>query len=224
MNEEKQNREYYQETFREVHAPRGMAERLRNMEEGKNKKKAGSVAKWIAVAAVAAVVLFAGSNGVAYATTGSTWVETLVYNLTLNGIEYDVDLNEIKNQNGTIRYEGKFQEANGDESKLFIDSDGGVIIATAVAELWGSEGRIYLKDGDLKIDVTDDLSDDGYATGTYERNGFTKEYRVYESGDWYSYDVRTIYDGAAEDWPEQKLIPVQSGSVVAGTPTPTPEP
>ena len=77
MNEEKQNREYYQETFREVHAPQGMAERLMNMEEGKNKKKAGSVAKWIAVAAVAAVVLFAGSNGIAYATTGSNWVEKL---------------------------------------------------------------------------------------------------------------------------------------------------
>ena len=77
MNEEKQNREYYQETFREVHATIGMAERLMNMEEWKNKKKAGSVAKWIAIAAVAAVILFAGSNGVAYATTGSTWVEKL---------------------------------------------------------------------------------------------------------------------------------------------------
>lgn len=77
MNEEKQNREYYQETFREVHAPQGMAERLMNMEEGKSKKKAGYAAKWIAVAAVAAVALFAGSNGIAYATTGSTWVEKL---------------------------------------------------------------------------------------------------------------------------------------------------
>lgn len=77
MNEEKQNQAYFQETFREVHAPQELAERLRNMEELKNKKKAGSVAKWIAVAAVAAVVLFAGSNGVAYATTGSTWVEKL---------------------------------------------------------------------------------------------------------------------------------------------------
>lgn len=77
MNEEKQNQQFYQETFREVHVPQGMAERLMNMEEGKNKKKAGSVAKWIAIAAVAAVVLFAGSNGVAYATTGSTWVEKL---------------------------------------------------------------------------------------------------------------------------------------------------
>jgi len=224
MNEEKQNREYYQETFREVHAPQGMAERLMNMEEGKNKKNAGYVAKWIAIAAVAAVVLFAGSNGIAYATTGSTWVETMVYKLTLHGIEYDVDLN-VKNQNGEIRYEGKFQEADGDESTLFIDSDGNVTIATAVAELRGSKGRIYLKDGDVEIDVTDDLSDDGYATGTYERNGFTKEYRIYESGDWYSYDVRTIYDGVPEyDWLERETIPAHQESVVVGTPTPTPEP
>ena len=77
MNEEKQNQQFYQETFREVHAPGGMTERLMNMEEGKNKKKAGSVARWIAIAALAAVILFAGSNGVAYATTGSTWVEKL---------------------------------------------------------------------------------------------------------------------------------------------------
>lgn len=223
MKEEKQNREYYQETFREVHAPQGMAERLMNMEEGKNKKKAGSVAKWIAIAAVAAVVLFAGSNGIAYATTGSTWMETLVYKLTLHGIEYDVDLNEIKNQNGEIRYEGKFQEADGDESTIFVDSDGSATIATAIAELWGSNDRIYLRDGDIEIDVTDDLSDDGYATGTYERNGFTKEYQVYENGYWYSYDVRTIYDGVPEyDWPERKPIPAHQKSVVVGTPTPAP--
>ena len=73
MNEEKQNREYYQETFREVHAPGGMAERLMNMKEGKNKKKAGSVAKWIAVAAVAAVVFgpLGGESSVCLGTDGT---------------------------------------------------------------------------------------------------------------------------------------------------------
>lgn len=118
MNEEKQNQEYYQKTFREVHAPQELAERLRNMEEGKNKKKAGSVAKWIAVAAVAAVVLFAGSNGIAYATTGSTWVEKLFTRDVELVVEDDricivdgdtvIDVTEDLNNFGraTGRYEG----------------------------------------------------------------------------------------------------------------------
>lgn len=180
MNEEKKNQEYYQETFREVHAPQGLAERLMDMEEMKNRKKSGSVARWVAVAAVAAVVLFAGSNGVAYATTGSTWVETLVYKLTLRNVEYDVELKEWKQGNGESFYNGIFLEENGDQSYLLLDDDGKEIVfydlQTCVRQ---SEDRIYLVDEDyLEIDITEELQKNGYAEGSYEKNGSTKEYKV----------------------------------------------
>lgn len=226
MNEEKQNKVYFQETFREVHAPQELAERLMNMEELKN-KKVGSVAKWLAVAAVAAVILFAGSNGIAYAMTGNTWMETLVYKLTLEGVEYDVDLQEQKKGNGETWYTGTFQEEDGDESKLILINDGTLplIVTSQSAELRGSNGNWYIKDGDIQIDVTKDLNEDGQASGTYERNGYTKEYRVWRNdAGQVTYAVRTIYDGMEEEWSTDKLMPVESGGAIAAPPTPTPEP
>lgn len=235
MNEEKQNQTYYQETFREVHAPQELAERLRNMEEGKNKKKAGSVAKWIAVAAVAAVILFAGSNGVAYAMTGSTWLETMVYKLTLRNEEYDVDLKAWEQGNGEVHYNGMFQENNGDESLMWLNKDGkAVVISDIKTSFRRSEDKVYLVDeGYLEIDITEDLQKNGVAVGSYEKNGSTKEYKIWEENGQLKMDLTIIYeDGTEHHSHRQELVPssnsetitepVQGGTVAS--PTPTPEP
>lgn len=174
MNEEKQNQTYYQETFREVHAPQNLAERLRNMEAVKNKKKTNSVAKGFAVAAIAAVVLFAGSNVVAYATTGSTWVETVMEEFMRPGVD------------------------------LIVEED-----------------RVCIVDGDKVIDVTEELKNTGSVQGTYETEDCIKEYKVYIKGGQHHLDVKYHYKEKAK---ENEFRPVQSGMVVAGTPTPTPEP
>ncbi|MBR6642226.1 MAG: hypothetical protein IKL28_01035 [Lachnospiraceae bacterium] len=235
MNEEKQNQTYYQETFREVHAPQDLAERLMKMEERTNKKKAGSAAKWIAIAAVAAVVLFAGSNGIAYATTGSTWVETMVYKLTLRNVEYDVDLKEWKRGNGESFYNGKFQENNGDESFLWLDEDGKAFVYSDInTSFLRSEDRVYFVDkGYMEIDITEELQKNGQAVGSYEKNGSIKEYKIWEENGQLRMDLKIIYeDGTETNYHRQELVssgnsepitdPVHGGSVAS--PTPTPEP
>lgn len=220
MNEEKQNQHFYQETFREVHAPQGMAERLMNMEEGKNKKNAGSVAKWIAVAAVAAVVLFAGSNGVAYATTGSTWVETMVQKIKINGVEYDVDMEERQKSNGDVYFVGSVELGNGDVSNVkyeTLDDEFSTLMVSIEYShsLRVKDGRAYVTDIDTEIDVTDEVLKNGQATGTYEVNGYTKEYRVWKDGEWYLHEIKTLYDGMEEDewWNNVEIF---------AAPTPTP--
>lgn len=225
MNEEKQNQEYYQETFREVHAPEGMTERLMNMEEGKNKKKAGSVAKWIAVAAVAAVVLFAGSNGIAYATIGSTWMETLVQRIKINGVEYDVELEERQKSDGEIYYAGSVELGNGDVSEVTYEQIDDVFFAIGVSmdyshRLKVKDGRAYVTDIDIEIDVTDEILKNGQATGTYEVNGYTKEYRVWKEGGYYRHEIKTLYDGMEEDewWNTGNRMEF----FAAPTPTPAP--
>ena len=169
MNEEKKNQEYFQETFREVHASQELAERLMNMEELKNRKKAGLVSKWLVVAAVAAVALFAGSNGVAYAMTGSTWVE-----------------------------------------KIFTGPS---------AELVVKDDSVWIVDGDIVIDVTEELENSGQVSGTYETDECTKEYMVYIRNGQHHLDVKYHYEGTEE---MDGLRPIQSGVVIAGTPTPAP--
>lgn len=45
-------------------------------------------------------------------------------------------------------------------------------------------GKIYLVDGELKLDITEDAKD-GTASGTYEKDGLTYEYEVIQSnGTW----------------------------------------
>lgn len=221
MNEDKQNQSFYQETFCEVHAPGGMAERLMNMEEV-SQKKSISVAKWVAVAVVAAVVLFAGSNGVAYATTGSTWVEMLVQRIKINGVEYDVKLEERQKSDGEIYYAGSVELGNGDVSEVTYEQIDDVFFAIGVSmdyshSLKVKDGRAYVTDIDIEIDVTDEVLKNGQATGTYEVNGYTKEYRVWKDGEWYHYEIKTLYDGMEEDewWNNVEIF---------AAPTPTPAP
>ena len=173
MNEEKQNKQYYQETFHEVHAPQALAERMRNMNDGKHKKKAGTFVKGLAVAAAAAVVFLIGGDGIAYATTGSSVVSTWVE---------------------------KF--FSGPKEQIVLEDD-----------------RVYIVDGDVKIDVTDELREKGQAIGTYEKDGSTKDYCVLVQNGQHILDIRYYSD--VED--ENGLIPSQSVFILAGTPTPTPE-
>ena len=225
MNEEKQNQTYFKEAFHEVHAPRRLAERVMNVEELKRKKKAGSAAKWLAVAAVAAVVLFAGSNVVAYATTGNTWVETLVYKITVGGAEYDVEMEAQQKQNGDIYYSGSIDHGNGDVSEVKYEKINDRLSSLSVSTEFSGylkvrDDRAYIMDDGIEIDVTDEVLKNGQAVGTYEVNGFTKEYKVWKSGEYYHHEIKTIYDGMEEDewWNFGQSVEFFAD------PTPTPQP
>lgn len=171
MNEEKQNKQYYQETFREVHAPQALAERIGNMSEVKNKKRPGMIAKGLAAAAAAAVILFAGGNGIAYATTGSSLFELLRPEL---------------------------------KAKIVLEDD-----------------CVYIVDGDIKIDVTKELQENGRASGTYEKDGKTKEYCVVNPDGQLILTLDLQYYSETEG--DNGLLLVQEVFGLAGTPTPAPE-
>ena len=171
MNEEKQNRKFYQETFREVHAPQALAERIGNMNELKNKRRPGMIAKGLAVAAAAAVILFAGGNGIAYATTGSSLFELL-------------------------QPESK--------AKIVVEDD-----------------RVYVVDGDIKFDVTDELKEKGQASGTYEKDGRTKDYCVTNPDGQLVLLLDFQYSSDLID--ENGLALTGQLYILPGTPTPVPE-
>lgn len=130
-------------------------------------KKIGmSAAKKLAVAAAVAAVLFAGSNGVAYAMTGSTWLETVVVKLNINGAWQEMEMEGEVLEDGTVQYSGTVEVP--DETTEFE--------RTEVVE---ENGNVYLVDGDVKIDITEDVAD-GTASGTYEKNGVAYQYEVKE--------------------------------------------
>lgn len=190
MREEKIRR-LYRETFDEVHASDEMLRKVINM---KDDKKTGikRISKRVActAAALAAVALIS-SNAVAYAATGSTWVEKIKYSIAGKDYEAtitksdsgDVSSVEIKSEDDMKGFTYELsEEYDYSKSRLEVD-DEQVTLDTLV------EGdRIYLISDSQKIDITDRF-EDGVCTGEYEENGKTYTYRVTERDPGKSYDI-----------------------------------
>lgn len=193
MNQDGKNRAYFQETFQEVHAPEALAGKVRNMTKTEAKKLGLSVVKKLAVAAAIAAVLFAGSNVVAYATTGSTWLETVVVHFNVNGATYDMEVEGEQLPDGTVQYSTSVEVPDGATATFAIDSDSewvteyyhyawvtdGDEAEVPRTEVVEENGKVYFINGDVKIDITEDMAD-GQAAGTYEENGMVYQYEVKE--------------------------------------------
>lgn len=190
MNREEKNRAYFKETFEEVHAPEGLCRKVTNMKKTEVKKIGMSVTKKLAVAAAIAAVLFAGSNGVAYAMTGSTWLESVTARFNINGVWQEVELEGEVLEDGTVQYSTSIDVPDGSKGDILVVTDtdtAGVEMefymdtttVPARTEVVEEEGRIYFIDEDVKIDITEDMID-GYAAGNFERNGMTYRYEVQE--------------------------------------------
>jgi hypothetical protein len=189
MSKEDKLKEYVRNTYDELHAPEGLRRKVMNMNEFDTKKMGMSVVKKLAVAAAIAAVLFAGSNGVAYAMTGSTWVETMMARINVNGVWQDVELEGEVLEDGTIQYSTTLDVQEEEPVGMVIVTDSvppeyvEIYTDTTVEperkEIVVEDGIIYLMDGDVKIDITEDM-EDGIATGSYEKNSMVYQYEVKE--------------------------------------------
>lgn len=189
MSDEMKLKQDYQDTFNEVHAPAELSRKVMNMARTENKKAAVSFARRFAAVAAIALTVFVGGNGIAYAATGNSLLKTVkVY---INGSGYETQLEEEVDENGVTYYEGTFEDVEGDLSMVITDDmefeEGSydVTIETeGVPEVVEENGKIYLSDKDVKIDITDDLKD-GKASGSYDKDEMTFKYEVTEKdGTW----------------------------------------
>lgn len=101
MNEDMKLKYDYQETFKEIHAPKALTRKVMNMAKFEKQKNVGSFVKRFALVAAAVAVLFVGSNGVVYAATGNTWVKGIFkdiknWNGAVIGTEYVQATDEVK--------------------------------------------------------------------------------------------------------------------------------
>lgn len=205
MNKEDKLKEYVQNTYDEMHAPEGLRRKVMNMNEMNVKKTGMAVGKKLAMAAAIAAVLFAGSNGVAYAMTGSTWVETVIAKVSVNGVWQDVEMKGEVLEDGTLQYSTTLDVQDGDNVKIVLVNDAADVDSLEIRANDGTESappkyyidmdtnvtiesnigvakeydKVYFVDGDIKIDITEDMAD-GAASVSYEKNGETYQYEVKE--------------------------------------------
>lgn len=234
MSGEEQNRSFYKETFEEIPVPEVLAEKVGKITVGdvKNRRNGvGIVMRKVVIAAAVLAALFVGSNGIAYAMTGSTWLETLKIRIGIEGEEYEVQLEEQQLRNGETIYIGEVETKKGDKYRVKVKEQGQgscFCFEMAGAEVWTEEGRIYILDDDLKIDITEGLEEDGHVSGTYEVNGILKGYKLWKTDEGVGCWIEILHDGEKEsfymrDWLPEGL-PAEKTQEFETSESQTPEP
>ena len=209
MSGEEQNRSFYKETFEEIPVSEGLAERVGKISEADAKRRrngVGSVLQKVAIAAAVLVALFAGSNGIAYAMTGETWVETMILRRNIKGVDYEIEAEKRELRNGETLYFGEIKLEDGSLCHVVeYDGEGEYMVVPDVGvEVWREDGRTYIWDGDMEIDVTADWEDNGQAKGTYKVDGVLKGYRFWKKDGFICCRMEILCDEANEWYKENE--------------------
>ncbi len=172
------NKEKYQQAF-SVLKTSGDIEMEEFVMKGSKTKKF-KPAKLIAAAA-AIEVCFVASNSISYAATGDTWVEKMVVYFNGEAVETDVEVRDLGD--GEYSYSMEVPE-EGVAGIMVITSENGrepseisYYLSDENVHVQKENGRIYICEAEVKIDITDDFSD-GSAEGTIDVNGKKKYYRL----------------------------------------------
>ena len=182
MSQYKNNHEFYQSVFDEVHASDKLIMKVQNMTTNKTKKKVHVIRKVIYVAAAVMTMLIA-SNIAAYAATGSTWIEHLV-TANINGEERSAKLIDKYDENGKIDsqeiiwdYENGIKEGIGYDGQYAIDPDEDIDIHVVENKprVVKESDRVFLSwtSADIHEDITEDFSD-GQAEVTVDGDNNSK--------------------------------------------------
>lgn len=177
------NKEFYTDTFNEVHVPAAVLGKVRDMKMEKTTIKRQNKLRYaVSAVAVLAVCLIA-SNGICYAATGDTWIQKVTF--YVNGEKQELDMTMHKE--GDTLVGEVTREIDGKESYMIItgsdasESDQVMITDSADKEtsLVSEDDKIYLVIGDnlKRIDITEDFAD-GKCSGTVELEGVTYNYEV----------------------------------------------
>ena len=176
------NKEKYQQAFSVLKASRPI-----EMEELKMNK---NIVLRRIVAAVAAVALcFGASNGICYAATGATWVEKMVVIFNGQKIEKPVQVTSLGNgdfsytmpvsgETGSMQMTIVTDEEGLDATPVIVSSDEGVVVPDDAPIISvEDDGKIYIKYGEAKVDITEDFAD-GEASGTLNYNDLEYEFML----------------------------------------------
>ncbi len=207
MSGEEQNRSFYKETFEEIPVSEGLAERVGKISEADAKRRrngVGCVLRKVAIAVAVLVALFAGSNGIAYAMTGETWVEKIIIRRNTDGVEYEMEAEVHQLKNGETVYYGEYTTTDGKlHAAVDYDGEGPYIyfwFEDEGAEIWSHDGKTYIWDGDMELDISEDFADDGHARGTYVVNGIYKRYGLKRQED--GTISASLYSPPKQLWPD----------------------
>lgn len=198
------NKEWYKESFDQVHIPEAVLGKVRNMEKKQKTIKLRSKLRYAVTVIAVLVLCFAVSNGITYAATGesvATWIEkgwSVCDNEAVDiykiGDEYFAVSEGVDPKDLMVNLKmDKFMSAGHDDFVIIFSKDDDNM-GRLVRD--NKSARFYLFYGDFNLDITDDLSD-GESSGTFELNG--KQYEYVVTGNWTD-NWESVVNGNWEDW------------------------
>lgn len=128
MTGEKENRKYYQETFKEVHASSELLRKVETMGMEHNKKKGTRILRKSCVAVAALALALISSNIISYAATGSSWLITVT---TSDGRELPSEPGTYELEDGTVYTVKNIVEEVGNMSEEDAASKGSEVEASS---------------------------------------------------------------------------------------------
>jgi len=184
MSDEMKLKKEYKDTFHEVKAPKELAQKMLELPNTDCKKKTSFAKKLAAVAAILFSVFVAG-NGIVYAATGVSLLEKA--KLYENGVLYETNIQVKVDENGDTYYVATFETESGKATMssgdyTHLTEPKGYFVTTYTTnslKIVEEDGKYYLMNKSIKVDVTEDL-EDGLASGTYEKDENTYGYKVKE--------------------------------------------
>ena len=192
MKDDMELRKNYKETFEEINAPKELVLKLQVKSKEVVRQEAQDesavltkrINGWrrIAILATAFVLLIAFSNGIVYAATGNTWIKSIV--VCLNGTNDLIDMS-VEERDKYVLLQGWVMGDNGPIAVMIVnDKEDNETVDDVIMHIYMSEteiveqdGKIYFRDGDIEIDITEDAVD-GEVSGIYQIEGIMKQYKA----------------------------------------------
>ena len=99
MKDELTMKTEYKKVFAKLSTPEELCRKVQGLPNGETKRKKAPIMKKLAIAAAVILVLFFGSNGIVYASTGRTWMGYLIK----PGTEEWIKLGTVENKKEACR-------------------------------------------------------------------------------------------------------------------------
>lgn len=189
------NKKLYKDTFDKITMSEEAFGKVREMRINEQKTKRKMSFRFATVLAALAVV-FALSNGIAYAASGSTLVEKVV--IYIDGQMHDAsEMTKMMDEDGNECYEYEFKEGESEvavsysmdenaqgKNNMSVEEEYNTNSSTEETTIFygvleEEDGKVFLIIGNnlKKIDITDDFQD-GNASGEFELEGESYQYTI----------------------------------------------
>lgn len=124
FGDETKNREFYQQTFHEIHASPELLRKVDNMRNTKGIHKIKKAARIGYALAAALAICFIFSNVITYAATGSSWMgKLIIHSLDGREEEMEIELQRITDEDGNDYYRGTVKADDATQETYITETE-----------------------------------------------------------------------------------------------------